>query len=103
MALPNPSDSRLIQAILDPLLDDFLYWFGRSRLLLETNDLSNLSAPEQARLLQRIHQAEAEVHSTKALLAVTGVGVAPSTLAPWHQLVTECWQIGHQWRVSQSS
>lgn len=102
MAPPDSSDSRLIQAILDPLLDDFLYWFGRSRLLLETHHLSNLTAPEQARLLQRIHEAEAEVRSVKALLAVTGVGIAPSTLAPWHQLVTECWRIGHQWRVSQS-
>ena len=98
--LPSqPSESELLKTVLEPLLEDFQYWFGRSRNLLENNDLDFLSDEEQTQLLERINNAIAEVDTAKMLFQATDgkVGIETKTMMPWHALVTECWQVAMKW------
>ncbi len=85
----------LLKAILEPLLDDFQYWFSRSRNLLESEEVAVLSAAKQADLLQRVKSAQEQVRATQSLFQATDgqVGVEMSTIAPWHKLVAECHQV----------
>ena len=91
-----PSEPDLLKTVLQPLLEDFQYWFGRSQLLLETESLSFMSADQQTDLLERVRQAQQEVVTAQMLFRATEgqVGIETSVLIPWHQLVTECWQVG---------
>ncbi len=102
---PNLPDADLLQSLLEPLLDDFQYWFGRSRLLLETEDLPFMSVDQQADLLARVMTAEQEVATTKMLFQITDkqAGVETSVLANWHRLITECWQVAVRLRVERST
>lgn len=99
MSPSQPSESELLKTILEPLLEDFQYWFGKSRTLLENNDLDFLSDEEQTQLLERINHAIAEVDTAKMLFQATGgkVGIETKTMMPWHALVTECWQVAMKW------
>lgn len=101
----NPSDSDLLKNLLEPLLDDFQYWFGRSRKLLEEYELSFLGAEKQADLLARVVTAQQEVSTAQMLLKLTNgqVGVETAVLTPWHHLVHECWQVAMRFRRDQSS
>lgn len=96
----NPSESELLKALLEPLLDDFQYWFQRSRSLLETQTIDFLEAEAQADLLARVVQAQQEVGTAQMLLNATNgqVGVEASVMVPWHQLVAECWKVGMRYR-----
>lgn len=93
----------LLQSVLDPLLDDFEYWFGRSRQLLENERMSFMSDHEQQDLLDRVTQAQAELSTSKMLFAATGkqVGIDMATLIPWHHLLGECWRVSMRYRQSQ--
>jgi hypothetical protein len=104
MHSPNSRDADLLKSLLEPLLEDFQHWFMRSRLLLETEDISFLSDDQKADLLARIATAQQEVSTAQMLFKATDgqVGVEPSVLAPWHNLVTECWQIAVRFRLEQS-
>jgi hypothetical protein len=95
--LPEPE---LLKTVLQPLLEDFQYWFARSRELLETEQLSFMTHQEQSDLLLRVNQAQDKVNTTKMLFAATDgqVGIEMETLMPWHKLVTECWQVGMRFR-----
>lgn len=95
--LPEPE---LLKTVLQPLLEDFQYWFARSRELLETEQLSFMSNQEQSDLLLRVKQAQDKVNTTKMLFAATDgqVGIEMETLMPWHKLVTECWQVAMRFR-----
>ncbi|MGF1499981.1 MAG: DUF2605 domain-containing protein [Elainellaceae cyanobacterium] len=99
----NPSRSDLLQAVLQPLLDDFKYWFEQSRSLLENNDLPNLTDEAQADLLSRVVQAQQEVGVATTLFKTTGgqVGVDMPVVQQWHELVNECWQVAMQYRLRQ--
>lgn len=96
---------QLLKAVLEPLLEDFQYWFSRSRNLLESQTVTVLSSQEQAELLHRVKTAQEEVRATQSLFQATdgNVGVEMSTIAPWHQLVTECWQVAMRNRQEQQS
>jgi Protein of unknown function (DUF2605) len=101
--MSNPSFSSepdLLKTVLQPLLEDFQYWFGRSQLLLETESLSFMSAEQQTELLERVRQAQQEVRVAQLLFRATEgqVGIETAVLIPWHQLVTECWQVGVRYR-----
>ncbi|MBW4655380.1 MAG: DUF2605 domain-containing protein [Kaiparowitsia implicata GSE-PSE-MK54-09C] len=98
-------ESQLLKTLLEPLLDDFQYWFERSHTLLNEQPLEGLSAQEQATLLARVQQARQEVASAKALFQATGgqVGIESSALMPWHHLVMECWKVSVQHRLGSSS
>ena len=90
--LPEPD---LLNTVLEPLLEDFQYWFERSHKLLESETIPFLTTEQQADLFLRVTQAQKEVSTTQSLLKLTDgqVGVETSILMTWHQLVTECWQV----------
>ena len=95
--LPEPD---LLKTVLEPLLEDFHYWFSRSRTLLETEEIPFLETDAQADLLARVVQSQHEVSAVQALIKATDgqAGVDTSVLMAWHQLVTECWQISMRLR-----
>jgi Protein of unknown function (DUF2605) len=105
MSKSQPSEQELLQNILQPLLTDFEYWFSRSIQLLDSTQIPFLSPIAQAELLDRVKQAQQEVSVAQMLFrAVDGkVGVEPSQMLGWHQLVTECWQVSMQLRQSQQT
>ena len=96
----NPTEQELLKTILEPLLEDFQYWFSRSRHLLETERISFLSLQEQAELLERVKTNQQEVQTAKILFQATGkqAGIDTRALVPWHKLVAECWQVSMKWR-----
>lgn len=101
----QPSEQELLKSVLQPLLEDFQYWFSRSRCLLETEDITFLSEEQQSDLLARVQHAQQEVSTAQMLFNATEgqVGIETSTLVPWHRLVSECWQVGRRWRSTQST
>lgn len=104
MLNPNLPEPELLKTVLQPLLEDFQYWFGRSRLFLETEQISFLDTEQQYELLERVKQAQQEVSSAKMLFQATGgqVAIDMAALMPWHQLVTECWKVAMRFRAEQS-
>ncbi|NEP78470.1 MAG: DUF2605 domain-containing protein [Okeania sp. SIO3C4] len=100
--LPEPD---LLKAVLQPLLEDFQYWFERSRQLLEREKIPFLSSTEQFDLLNRVKQAQQEVSTAQTLFHATEgrVGVETTVLMPWHHLLTECWQVSMRFRKEQQS
>jgi hypothetical protein len=104
MLNPNLPEPELLKAILQPMLEDFQYWFARSRQLLETENIPFLSDRQQSDILDRIKYAQQEVHTAKTLFHATGgqVGIEMKVLMPWHQLLTECWQIATRFRLESS-
>ncbi|QYX33124.1 DUF2605 domain-containing protein [Sphaerospermopsis torques-reginae] len=99
----NSPSAELLKSVLEPLLEDFEYWFARSRQLLENEKISFMSEHEQSDLLNRVTQAQSELNTSKMLFAATGkqVGLDMATLMPWHQLLGECWKVGIRYRQSQ--
>ncbi|MBE9045452.1 DUF2605 domain-containing protein [Pleurocapsales cyanobacterium LEGE 10410] len=100
MSIEQPTELELLKTVLEPLLEDFQYWFGRSRSLLESERISFLSAQEQAQLLERIVKSQQEVQAAQTLFRATGgaAGIDSKILLPWHQLVAECWNVAQKWR-----
>lgn len=100
--LPEPD---LLKTVLEPLLDDFEYWFSRSRTLLESEPISFLAPAVQAALLNRVKQTQQEVSTVQMLLKLTDgqAGVDTSVLVAWHHLVSECWQVSMKLRSHKSS
>ena len=96
----NIPEPELLKTVLQPLLDDFQYWFASSRNLLETERLSFLNQEEQSNLLLRVKQAQEELQAAKMMFHATDgkVGVEMTTLMPWHNLVTECWSLTMRFR-----
>jgi Protein of unknown function (DUF2605) len=97
---PQPTGNELLKTVLEPLLDDFQYWFSRARILLESEEITFFTSDEQTNLLERVKQAQQEVATAQLLFKAVGeqAGVEPSMLLPWHQLVAECWQVSLKWR-----
>jgi len=100
--LPEPE---LLKSLLQPLLDDFQYWFGRSRTLLETETISFLEPQQQSDLLERVKQAQNQLSTVQMLFFATGSQVGPETgiLFQWHQLVAECWKVAMRFRMEQKN
>lgn len=101
----NLPESELLKALLEPLLEDFKYWFERSTTLLETEEIPFLSGEDQSDLLARVKQAQQEVGAAKALFQATGgqVAIETAALMPWHRLLAECWQVSARFRSWQSA
>ncbi len=97
----HPTEQELLTTILEPLLEDFRYWFSRARTLLETETIPFLSQEEQTDLLNRVIQSQQEVLSAVMLFKSMKekVGIDMAVLMPWHQLVTECWQVAMRFRA----
>lgn len=99
--LPEP---QLLKTLLEPLFDDFHYWFGRASHLLRTEVMSFMEPATQAQLLAEVSQAQQEVTAAQSLFTATEgmAGVDTAVLMKWHQLVNECWRVAYQYRVSKS-
>ncbi|BAZ15360.1 hypothetical protein NIES4071_72320 [Calothrix sp. NIES-4071] len=95
--LPEPE---LLKSVLQPLLEDFQYWFTRARNLLETERIDFMSTQEQSDLLLRVNLAQEQVNAAKMMFAATDgqAGIDMEALMPWHQLVTECWNVAMKFR-----
>lgn len=93
-----PENKELLKSILAPLLDDFLYWFDRSLQALEKEQLSFMDEKEQQAFMARIRQSQAEVGAAKSMFNVMdgSAGIDMRVVAPWHQLVTECWGVAQK-------
>lgn len=102
----NPSllDPDLRKAVLKPLLDDFQFWFRRTRELLEQEQLAFLEAGEQSDLLARVRKNQQQVTVAQSLLEATEdeAGIEITVLMSWHQLVLDCWQVTLRLRRKQS-
>lgn len=99
----NQPEPELLRTLLQPLLEDFQYWFERSRHLLETEDINFLAPQQQSDLLERVKQAQQEVNSAHMLFQVTGgqVGIDMAAIMPWHHLLTDCWKVAMRFRAEQ--
>ncbi|MBD2341342.1 DUF2605 domain-containing protein [Calothrix sp. FACHB-156] len=91
----NLPGAEVLKALLEPLLEDFQYWFARSRKFLETEQISFMSEQDKSDLLLRIQQAQDELNTAKMMFSATDgqVGIEMATIKPWHELVTECWNV----------
>lgn len=100
MSDEQPTEKELLKTILEPLLEDFQYWFERSHTLLKSEQMSFFSVQEQAQLLERIEQSQREVNTARMLFdaAGGGAGIDSKMLLPWHQLVAECWNVAQKRR-----
>ncbi len=100
---PLPAEPELLRALLEPLLDDFQYWFGRSQALLESERLTFLTESEQQEMLERVLESKQSVSVMQSLLTATDgqVGVDMQVLMGWHKLVHECWGLSTRYRQSQ--
>jgi predicted flavoprotein YhiN len=105
MSNSYPTEQELLKTILEPLLEDFQYWFSRARVLLESEKISFLSDEEQAKLLKKVQESQQEVRAAQALFKATDgqAGIDTATLVPWHQLVAQCWQVAMRWRSLKSN
>jgi hypothetical protein len=100
---PLPAEPELLKALLQPLLDDFQYWFGRSQTLLESERLTFLTESEQQDVLSRVLESKQSVSVMQSLMTATDgqVGVDMQVLMGWHKLVHECWGLSTKYRQSQ--
>lgn len=100
----NAPEPELMKAVLQPLLNDFQYWFGRSISLLESETIDFLSEHEQQDLLGRVRQAQQLVSASQSLSQATGnqAGVDMSVVMSWHRLVHECWNVAIRFRQQQA-
>lgn len=105
MLNPDLPEAELLKSLLQPLLEDFQYWFARSATLLETEEIGFLTSEEQSDLLGRVVQAQQEVNAALSLFQATGgqVGIETAALMPWHTILAECWQVSSRFRSSQSA
>lgn len=97
---PSPDDKTLLFQVLQPLLEDFQYWFGRSLALLDQGPIHGLAPAHQAELKERLQTALSETQTASVLLAATDgqVGVDPAQVKHWHTLVAECWAVARRHR-----
>ena len=102
MSTEQPTEKELLKTVLEPLLEDFQYWFERSRSLLESEKMSFFTDEEQAQLLEKIIQSQKEVQTAQMLFKATdgSAGIDSRMLLPWHQLVAECWNVAQKRRES---
>lgn len=96
----NLPESELLKSVLQPLLEDFQYWFARACNLLETERIDFLTTQQQSDLLLRVKTAQEEVNTAHMMFSATGgqVGIDMEAVKPWHQLVTECWNVATRFR-----
>jgi Protein of unknown function (DUF2605) len=100
MSNSSSAEIELMQSLLEPLIEDFRYWFGRSLELLESERLSFMTTEDQADLTTRIRSIIGEVNAASALFQITGkqVGVDVASINSWHRLLMECQGMGMRYR-----
>lgn len=106
-SMTNPAfpDSEVLKNILEPLLEDFVYWFGRSLALLEKEEINFMTEPQKNDLIARVTDALQGVKTAKMMYKLSGeqVGVEVQAMMPWHNLLMECQAVGMKFRQSQAN
>ena len=99
--LPPDTPGELLNAILEPLLDDFAGSFERGFLLLEHCPDSLLDGAGRRSLRERLEQARAELAAARALRSAAPAPMAldMATITPWHRLVVEVWSLSASMRA----
>jgi hypothetical protein len=97
----NLPDPELFKTVLEPLLEDFQYWLGETKVLLIKENITFLEAESHSDLLKRVEQALQEVQVAQSLFHATDsqVGVDTAVIMRWHKLVAECWQVASRFRT----
>jgi len=87
-------DKPIVQEILEPLLDDFQYWFGETKSLLNSPKADCLAAGDRQSLTQELNEAQQAVATARTLMLATEgrAGVDMAVVGQWHRLVSKCWQ-----------
>ena len=100
-ATPQAEQARLLETLLDPLLNDMAESFERGLLLLEHCPESILSLGDQQRLLGALLEARGELRAARSLRAALphGIGLDMNALTPWHRLVLEVWTLSSRLRA----
>jgi hypothetical protein len=103
--LPPSADPELLKILLEPLLEDFDYWFSRSKTLLESERMAFMTESSQQEVLGRVVESLAAVSVMRSLMVATDnqAGVEMSVLMGWHKLVHECWGISMKHRQIRSA
>ena len=98
-------DQPLVQTILEPLLDDFQYWFDETETLLTSPKADCLNTVDRRTLVEQLQLAKQEVATAKALMLATdgNAGVDIAVIRQWHQLVGKCWQTARHVRQQDQS
>jgi Protein of unknown function (DUF2605) len=104
MLSPSLPDPELLKTLLEPLLDDFKYWLGRSQTLLLNEHIEFLSVHDRTNLLVRVQQALQEVSASQSLFHATNgqAGIDTAMVIGWHKLVAECWQVMIRFRLGET-
>ncbi|RZM79267.1 DUF2605 domain-containing protein [Leptolyngbya iicbica] len=90
----NQPEQPIVQAVLEPLLEDFQYWFGETQTLLNSAQADCLPESDRQALEQEVSTAQQAVATAKTLLLATDghAGVDMAVVGQWHRLVNKCWQ-----------
>jgi Protein of unknown function (DUF2605) len=98
--LPPSADPELLKTLLEPLLEDFDYWFSRSKTLLISEPMGFMTETAQQELLERVVESLSAVSVMRSLMVATEnrAGVEMSVLMGWHNLVHECWGVSMKHR-----
>jgi hypothetical protein len=105
MSNSSSAEVELMQTLLEPLLEDFKFWFGRSLELLEREQLNFMTLESQTDLTDRIKTVVGEVNAASALYQITNkqVGVDVASVTSWHKLLMECQGMGMRYRQSKAA
>ena len=78
----NLPSADLLKSVLEPLLEDFQYWFERYDQILENEKIQFMSEQEQLDLLKRVKDAQDELNTARMLFTATDqqVGIDMATV-----------------------
>ncbi|MCS6958819.1 MAG: DUF2605 domain-containing protein [Pseudanabaenaceae cyanobacterium SKYGB_i_bin29] len=94
------SAADLLPQVLEPLLEDFRYWFDRSQQFLTTHRLPFLEKEQQADLLRRVEETQKSIAAATTMFHLSDKKVAIDTalVMEWHKLLMECQAVAMRYR-----
>ncbi|MGF1458035.1 MAG: DUF2605 domain-containing protein [Leptolyngbyaceae cyanobacterium] len=103
--IDNSSEKPFMQTVLEPLLDDFDYWFSETQSLLESSKADCLAESDREDLLQELTETQQAVATARTLMLATdgNAGVDTAVVGQWHKLVNKCWQTSRYIRQQNQS
>ncbi len=93
----------LMDGLLGSLLVDFEHWFARGQVLLTHCPEAVMAEGERQALASRLSLAAKELAATRSIRAAapTSLVLEIETLAPWHRLVLDVWNLSSRLRLAQ--
>lgn len=91
---------KLLDQLLDPLLDDFSVWFARGQQLLAHCPDAVMTAEERLAMAEELETSGRALVAVRSLRAAAPVSMAVDlqAMAPWHHLVMRCWALAARMR-----